>query len=134
MRLPLSLILTTAGSIATSLCLAGGNTLEAVLGAYLIIRFAQGRHVFERGKDIFKFAAFGGMIATAVSATVGVTSLCLGGFADWTKYQDIWLTWWLGDAVGIIVLAPALILWAAITTGFTKPGNGFSKPPPYWRA
>jgi diguanylate cyclase (GGDEF)-like protein len=51
------------------------------------------------------------MLSTAIAATIGVTSLSLGGFASWAKYGTIWLTWWLGDAVGDVVVAPLLILW-----------------------
>src|SRR5216683_2313337 len=91
--------LTTAGSVATSIAIAAGNTLEGVVGCYLVTRFAGGQHAFERAQDIFKFAFLAGMTSTTVSATVGVTSITLGGFADWAKYGTIWSTWWLGDAV-----------------------------------
>jgi diguanylate cyclase (GGDEF)-like protein/PAS domain S-box-containing protein len=104
--------LTTAGSIATSVCIAAGNTLEALLAAYLLKRFAHGRHALKKAPDIFKFAVIAGMLSTAVAATIGVTSLSLGGFADWSRYWNIWITWWLGDGVGNVVFAPALILWA----------------------
>jgi integral membrane sensor domain MASE1 len=73
--------LTTAGSVATSIGIATGNTLEGIAGAYLVNRFARGSKAFDRTQDIFKFALLAGMISTAVSATVGVMSLCLGGFA-----------------------------------------------------
>jgi diguanylate cyclase (GGDEF)-like protein/PAS domain S-box-containing protein len=104
--------LTTAGSIATSIGIAAGNTLEGLAGAYLVNRFARGSKAFDRTQDIFKFALFAGMISTAVSATVGVTSLCLGGFARWPSYGSIWLTWWLGDGVSNVVVAPLLMLWS----------------------
>lgn len=102
---------TTEGSVATSLSIAAGNTLEGVAGAYLVNRFAGGRHAFERPQDILKFAVLAGMVSTMVSATVGVTSLSLGGFAKWADYGSIWLTWWLGDAVGDFLVAPLLVLW-----------------------
>src|SRR6185503_2260013 len=47
---------TTAGSIATSLGIALGNTLEAVIGVWLVERFAHGRGAFERPRGIFAFA------------------------------------------------------------------------------
>jgi len=103
--------LTTAGSVATSLGIAVGNTLEGVVGCYLVSRFAGGQHAFERAQDIFKFALLAGMVSTAVSATVGVTTLALEGFADWAMYGAIWSTWWLGDAVGAVVVTPWLLLW-----------------------
>src|SRR5580704_4720820 len=103
--------LSTAGSVLTSIGIATGNTLEGVVGSYLVGRFARGPQAFERAQDIFKFAFLAGMLSTAISATVGVTSLSLGGFAAWTEYGPIWRTWWLGDGVGAVVVTPLLLLW-----------------------
>lgn len=105
--------LTTAGSALTSLGIAAGNTLEPVLGAYLVSRFANGRKCFESVQDTVKFAILAGVVSSAVSATMGVTSLSLGGFAKWADFKVIWTTWWLGDTVGAAVVAPLLILWSA---------------------
>lgn len=103
--------LTTAGSVATSIGIAAGNTLEGIAGAYLVNRFARGLKAFDSTQDVFKFALGAGMISTMVSATLGVTSLCLGGFASWASYGSIWLTWWLGDGVSDVVVTPLLVLW-----------------------
>jgi len=103
--------ISTAGSMATSLGLAVGNTLEGLVGAYLVNRFANGRHVFDRPHDVFRFAVLAGLGSTMVSATIGVTSLALAGYAAWANYGAIWLTWWLGDAAGDLILAPLLVLW-----------------------
>src|SRR2546427_516427 len=53
------------------------------------------------------------VVSTTVSATFGVGSLALTGFAPWSDAGSIWLTWWLGDTAGNILVAPFLILWAA---------------------
>jgi diguanylate cyclase (GGDEF)-like protein len=103
--------LTTAGSTLTSISIATGNTLEGVVGCYLVKRFARGPEAFERAQDIFKFAFLAGMVSTTISATVGVTSLSLGGFAGWTEYGSIWRTWWLGDGVGAVLVTPLVLLW-----------------------
>jgi diguanylate cyclase (GGDEF)-like protein len=105
--------ITTAGSLLTSLGVATGNTLEGLLGAYLVVRFANGHKCFERAQDTFKFAILACLLSTTAAATIGVTSLSLGGFADWAVFKPIWLTWWLGDAVGNAIVAPLLILWVA---------------------
>lgn len=105
--------LTTAGTALTSLGIALGNTLEALLASYLVVRFAKGRHAFENSWDILRFALYAGILSTAVAATFGVTSLTLGGFAPWREYSIIWRTWWLGDATGALVFAPFLLLWSA---------------------
>ena len=104
--------LTTAGNLFTSLGIAAGNTLEAVIGAWLIHRFAGGAQVFERAQNVFKFALLV-LISTLVSPTIGLTSLALAGFANWANYSAIWVTWWLGDATGDFIVAPLLILWYA---------------------
>lgn len=102
---------TTAGSILTSLGIATGNTLEGLLGTYLVIQFANGKNAFERGADTFKFAILAGPISSALAATFGATLLALGGFARWANYRDTWLTWWMGDTVGAVIVGPLLILW-----------------------
>jgi signal transduction histidine kinase/CheY-like chemotaxis protein len=103
--------LLTAGNILTSLSIAGGNTLEAVCGAWLVNRFASGSHAFERPQDVFKFA-LAAILSTTVSPAIGATSLAFGGFVQWSHYAPVWLTWWLGDASGDLVVAPFLLLWS----------------------
>ena len=63
--------ITTAGTVATSLGIAAGNTLEGLTGAYLVNRFAGGIHAFERPQDVFKFAVLAGMLSTMVSPALG---------------------------------------------------------------
>ena len=102
--------ITTQGSVATTLGIAAGNTLEALSGAWLVNHFANGLRAFERARNIFKFA-LATALSTVVSATFGVTSLTLGGFAQWEQYPVIWLTWWLGDTVGDLLVAPLVVIW-----------------------
>ncbi|HSF17136.1 MAG TPA: MASE1 domain-containing protein [Vicinamibacteria bacterium] len=103
--------LTTAGSVATSIGIATGNTLEGIAGAYLVNRFASGRRAFARSRDILKVTFLAAMLSTMISATIGVTSLTLGGFASIGDGLSIWITWWLGDAVGALIVSPPIILW-----------------------
>jgi signal transduction histidine kinase len=102
---------TTAGSLFTSIGIAGGNVLEGLFGAYLVERFARGRHAFDRPPDIFRFVLLAAVVSTTVSATIGVTTLALGGFAAWSEYAPIWLTWWLGDVAGALLVTPLLLTW-----------------------
>jgi signal transduction histidine kinase len=101
---------TTAGTFPTSLGIATGNTLEALGGAWIICRFADGVRVFDRAQGVFKFA-LAALLSTLISPTIGLTSLALGGYADWNNYSAIWVTWWLGDLAGDLVIAPLILLW-----------------------
>jgi signal transduction histidine kinase/integral membrane sensor domain MASE1/CheY-like chemotaxis protein len=103
---------TTAGSAAAAFLIAVGNTLEGILAAHLIDRFANGRRPFDRPSTILKFTALA-FLAAALGATVGLTSLLLDGAAPWSETPLIWLTWWLGDAMGIMVVCPPLLLWTS---------------------
>ena len=115
--------ITTQGALLVSLAIAAGNTLEAVLGAVLINRFANGPKVFERARNTFKFVLLAALVSTAVSATIGVGSLVLGGHAPWSQYGSIWLTWWLGDATGDLLVAPLLVIWLTQPRPNLKPGR-----------
>ena len=95
------------------LLIASGNTCEAMLGAYLVDRFARGRRAFEKTDDTLRFAGLGGLGACVVGATVGTVALEIGGFAARGAFGGIWTTWWLGDATGALIVAPVFLLWAA---------------------
>ncbi len=111
---------TTTGAVLPSIGIAIGNTAEGLLGAYLVNRFARGGRVFDRVRDIMRFTVLAALVSTIVSATIGIVSLALGGLLSWHDAPRVWLTWWLGDGVGDIVIAPALLLWIGV------------KPAPQW--
>lgn len=102
----------TAGSIATAIAIAAGNTLEGLVGAHLINRWSNGRDTFAAPNAVAKFALICVAAATPISATIGVGSLTLAGFAEWANFRNIWITWWLGDATGALVVTPVIVLWA----------------------
>lgn len=104
---------TTAGSVATSVAIATGNSLEAIVGAYLINRWSGGRNTFSTPNSVAKFALICVVIATPISASVGLTSLATVGYIEPKNFADAWITWWLGDVTGALVIAPVIVLWAA---------------------
>jgi PAS domain S-box-containing protein len=103
--------LTTAGTITTSVVIGCGNMLEGIVGAWLVSRWSGGRHTFSTPGNVARFALIS-FLPTALSASVGVGTLTLSGFAAWPQFGSIWLTWWLGDFVGALVLTPVIVLWA----------------------
>ncbi len=104
--------LTITGNPLSSFGIAVGNSLEALVGAYLVFRYANGVESMKRSQDIFKLALIA-LLCSAIAATVGVRSLVgTGAIPPIPKaYDPVWLTWWGGDALGIIVFAPLLLVW-----------------------
>jgi signal transduction histidine kinase/CheY-like chemotaxis protein len=102
---------TTAGSVWSSLGVALGNTLEGVLAATLVEHFAGGRRAFASPAGIVKFMLLGAFLSTTVSATIGLASLALGGYTEPASAREIWLTWWLGDAAGAVIVTPLIVCW-----------------------
>jgi two-component sensor histidine kinase len=100
----------TFGSIATSMAIAIGNTLEAVLTASLVRRWCT-QEPFGTPTRVVVYSGVTFAPGTVISATVGVGSLVLAGYAEPSKFGDIWFTWWLGDVGGQLVVAPIIVLW-----------------------
>jgi integral membrane sensor domain MASE1 len=85
----------TVESVASVLVIAAGNTLEAVVGAALVRRFARGLEAFDRAADAFRFAGLTALVATPISATIGVFALWMADHSG-RGLGNVWLTWWLG--------------------------------------
>jgi diguanylate cyclase (GGDEF)-like protein len=102
----------TAWSMSAALTIAVGNTGEAMLGAYLVKRFAGGRKAFQSARTILYFAALAALAGSTVSATCAVLTLSLTGFAHWADYGSIWATLWLANVTGTLLVTPFILLWA----------------------
>src|SRR5512142_1011077 len=87
-----------------------GNTLEALAGAYLLKRFVRFQNSLSTLRDV---VGLGGVAiaSTAISATIGSLTLILTRVGDWAAFGPIWITWWIGDLLGALVVAPVLLVW-----------------------
>jgi len=99
----------TAVPVWAAASVATGNTLEGVITAQLVLRFSGFDPSLRRVKDALVFMVVGAILATTVSATVGSMTLCLAGVQTWSRFNVLWQDWWLGDAVGALVVAPTLL-------------------------
>src|SRR5262245_44446429 len=57
------------------------------------------------------FALISLVAGVPISATIGVGSLTLAGYADASRLVSMWMTWWLGDPAGALVITPVIVLW-----------------------
>src|SRR5262245_12181009 len=104
--------LTANTPLGTTAGIALGNTLEALLAAWMLRRLVKFDPSLQRVKDVLGIVVLAAGLSTMVSATIGVASLCLGGVEPWTAYPALWSVWWLGDAMGVLVVAPLFLTWA----------------------
>ena len=101
----------TAGSLLSSAAIAVGNSLEAFIIAWMVMRWSDGRDTFARPFSVAKFASIALVPGTMVSATIGVGALVATGLAPVNNYSAIWMTWWLGDVTGALLFTPFVVLW-----------------------
>ncbi|WP_437708124.1 CHASE domain-containing protein [Sorangium sp. So ce448] len=92
--------------------IATGNALEALAGALIVQRLSVLEDQLEHQAENLALVA-ASVLATAVSATIGVLSLGAAGSVAWTNAFSVWLTWWVGDMMGALVLTPALLALSA---------------------
>lgn len=100
--------LTTGISAVMAAAIGTGNTLEAVLGAWLLRRFLSPVVSFRRTDGAF-FLAAGAAASCTVAATVGATSLLAGGYIQRPEFLVNWSTWWLGDMAGVTIVVPLIL-------------------------
>jgi signal transduction histidine kinase len=98
--------------VVVALGLAIGNTLEALLGAYVMRRLARFERTFDSLRHVLGLILGAAGASTLVSATIGVTTLCLGGIVrSAPQAVETWRAWWVGDILGDLVVAPLLLTW-----------------------
>jgi integral membrane sensor domain MASE1/serine phosphatase RsbU (regulator of sigma subunit) len=92
--------------------MGAGNTIEALTGAWLLRR-AGFRSAMDRVRDVLALAGPAALLSTALSASVGVGTLWLSGSESGGDLRTAWAVWWLGDASGMLTVAPLLLLGSA---------------------
>lgn len=93
--------------------IAVGNTLEALTASCLLKHQISSDEFLGSIKSVLKFVLFAVVISPMVSATIGNLSLLLGGEAQWSEIARLWVTWWLGDGFGALIVAPFILAWDA---------------------
>ncbi len=91
--------------------MAGGSALASWCGAALIQRDSR----FDAGlptlRDIVRLYVWGGLVGSLVGAGIGTTTLWLADVVSRDSYVSSLANWWMGDALGVILLTPLILLW-----------------------
>ncbi len=90
--------------------LAIGNTLEALLAVITLKKLFNLHNKLDRVQDVIALIIIS-LVCTTIGASIGSTTLMILGFSQWQYFWPIWLTWWIGDLLGALVVAPLLLTW-----------------------
>jgi PAS domain S-box-containing protein len=92
-----------------SVGLAAGNTLAALTGAFLLRQIPDFEVSLSRLRDVLGFIISGALGSSMVSASVGVAILFATHVHAWSAVGSAWLVYWLGDAMGVLLVAPFVL-------------------------
>src|SRR3954470_2777429 len=101
----------TPVSPGTALAIAAGNTLEAIVAAFLIRRTAGSRPQLDEIRDLKSFLLLAVPVGALCSALVGSLSLLLSGALSTTALPTALVIWWTGNLLGGLVVAPLVFAW-----------------------
>lgn len=107
---PPSLHLIPLHATAAAVFISLGSLAQALISAY-IIRIYSTPLVFRTVQDIFIFLIPASLLSCLIGSTVGVAALAIAGGVESSLVLPVWLTFWLGDIVGIYVITPLIVIW-----------------------
>lgn len=92
--------------------IASGIALQAVCGAWLVLRYLRGDGGSYSDRGLAAFILQAGPATALIGCSIGILSQLAGGTTGTAQALDEWLTWWAGDSIGVLLFAPvALALW-----------------------
>ena len=103
--------LPTSAGVAARIGMAFSAALEA-WAAVMVLKRLRFQGALDTPRDALALIGPAALGSTALGAAVGVASLCAAGDAPWMNFAALWRTWWVGDALGDLVVAPVLLAWS----------------------
>ncbi len=101
-----------AAPLGTSIGIGVGNTIAALVGVRLINMVPGFRPTLERVRDVLALIILAAIASSVIAATTGVTVLMLSDIVAPARFGETWRAWWIGDAIGDLVVAPLILVWA----------------------
>ena len=107
---PPAVALNPLHKIIVAMFISFGSFAQALVSAK-IIRTYSTPLIFRTVQDIFIFLIPASLFACLIGSTIGVSTLAIAGGLDKSLILPVWLTFWLGDAAGIYVITPLIVVW-----------------------
>lgn len=100
----------TSASILACAVIGAGSAAQALVGARVLGPLVAGEDTLARSRDVIRFSVLTPLVCL-ISAWVGIAALTFTNALDPALIPRAWLTWWIGDVVGILITAPLLFAW-----------------------
>ncbi len=81
----------------------------SLLGSWILSRFFVGR-IFDRVRNVIVFSVTSTFLPL-LTPTLSLLVFCRVGILPWSLYREIWLTWWIGDALSVLISMPMIVTW-----------------------
>src|SRR4030042_5499186 len=111
--------LLTGAPFNLALGMSIGNTLEALVAVVCLNRIIHLHNKLDRIQDVVGLIMVS-FVCTTIGASIGSMTLMILSYSQWEYFWPIWFTWWVGDLLGALVLAPLLLTWISRTSVETK--------------
>ena len=99
------------------------SAVEALLAAWLLHRGKEFDIDFRQLRDFLQLVLVAGFIGAIIGALLGAASLVAFGVLDATQYPEHFVRWWMGDALGIILFTPLILVWQHAPARWLSPGK-----------
>jgi PAS domain S-box-containing protein len=90
-----------------------GNSIGAIICAFLLERLVKFHRNMNRVKDVAGFVCLGCLLGTTVNATFNVVGLIYAGLVPWEQLFPKILEWWVPNAMAGLVIAPFILSWCS---------------------
>ena len=98
-------------SLLIGLVISLGASLQALIGAYWVRRYAGFPNALKREKEVLLFLLYGGLLSALVNSTLSVSTLVVMGRIPTANFLSNWGTWWAGDVLGVFIFTPLVLIW-----------------------
>jgi signal transduction histidine kinase/sensor domain CHASE-containing protein len=95
--------------LASSVGISLFSSLQAAAGVLLLRRLISMPLVFENGKEAVHFVLIA-LLSCLISSTLSTALLYTLDLVADADMRFVWLTWWLGDSLGVILMLPMTLL------------------------
>ena len=100
-------------AIKASTLIAIGNTVEILIGQYLLNRFIKNTDLFKNTSDTFIFLLIA-LFMCLIGSSIGTYSFYLNGMFGAQKFIGEWFLWWIPNVTSVLLFTPFILSWKRI--------------------